>query len=177
MSSFCICKSYSHFFQQNIRIYAIFNDQSFNDMLTNDIISFEQLGPELSVFASLPLCWYGTLWYIWYILFMGTGYTLYIFIRETNFVTSCLFFCKMNPFWKGSTLKGENLLPTGKGEKTSLIELLFWKVYRFPWKLQKYMYVILFSVCISNVDNLCLSEIIKKVFQTFSLFYNFQMAE
>ena len=26
-------------------IYAIFNDQSFNDTLTNDIISFEQLGP------------------------------------------------------------------------------------------------------------------------------------
>ena len=34
------------FFQQNISIYAIFNDQSFNDMLTNDIVSFEQLGPE-----------------------------------------------------------------------------------------------------------------------------------
>ena len=31
--------------QQNISIYAIFNDQSFNDTLTNDIISFEQLGP------------------------------------------------------------------------------------------------------------------------------------
>ena len=26
-------------------IYAIFNDQSFNDVLTNDIVSFEQLGP------------------------------------------------------------------------------------------------------------------------------------
>ena len=25
--------------------YAIYNDQSFNDRLTNDIISFEQLGP------------------------------------------------------------------------------------------------------------------------------------
>ena len=25
--------------------YAIFNDQSFKDILTNDIISFEQLGP------------------------------------------------------------------------------------------------------------------------------------
>ena len=25
--------------------YAIFNDQSFNDTLTNDIVSFEQLGP------------------------------------------------------------------------------------------------------------------------------------
>ena len=45
VSSFCKCKSYSHFFQQNISIYAIFNDQNFNNTLTNDIISFEQLGP------------------------------------------------------------------------------------------------------------------------------------
>ena len=35
------------FFRKNISIhvYAIFNDQSFNNTLTNDIISFEQLGP------------------------------------------------------------------------------------------------------------------------------------
>ena len=26
--------------------YAIFNDQNFNNMLTNDIVSFEQLGPD-----------------------------------------------------------------------------------------------------------------------------------
>ena len=26
-------------------MYAIFNHQSFNDTLTNDILSFEQLGP------------------------------------------------------------------------------------------------------------------------------------
>ena len=32
------------FFQQNITVYALFNDQSFNDMLTNDVVSFEQLG-------------------------------------------------------------------------------------------------------------------------------------
>ena len=44
MSSFCKCKSYSHFFSKNISVYAIFNDESFNDMLTNDILSFEQLG-------------------------------------------------------------------------------------------------------------------------------------
>ena len=42
VSSFC----YSHFFQQSISVYAIFDDQRFNDMLTNDIVSFEQLGPE-----------------------------------------------------------------------------------------------------------------------------------
>ena len=45
VSSFCKCKSYSHFFSKNISVYAIFNDQSFNDTLTNDIVSFEQLGP------------------------------------------------------------------------------------------------------------------------------------
>ena len=27
-------------------MYAIFNDQGFNDTLTNDIVSFEQLGPD-----------------------------------------------------------------------------------------------------------------------------------
>ena len=37
------------FFSKNINIYAIFNDQSFNDTLTNDIITFEQLGPKLLI--------------------------------------------------------------------------------------------------------------------------------
>ena len=45
MSSFCKCKSYSQFFSKNINVYAIFNDQSFNDALINDVVSFEQLGP------------------------------------------------------------------------------------------------------------------------------------
>ena len=39
------CKSYSHCFSKNFSVYAVFNDQSFNDKLTNDIVSFEQLGP------------------------------------------------------------------------------------------------------------------------------------
>ena len=34
------------FFSKNIySVYAMFNDQSFNDTLTNDNDSFEQLGP------------------------------------------------------------------------------------------------------------------------------------
>ena len=32
------------FFCKNISTYAIFNDQSFNDPLINNILSFEQLG-------------------------------------------------------------------------------------------------------------------------------------
>ena len=35
------------FFSKNISVYAIFNDQSFDDTLTNGIVSFEQLGPVL----------------------------------------------------------------------------------------------------------------------------------
>ena len=34
------------FFSKNISVYAIFNDQSFNDTLTNDIVSFKQLRPD-----------------------------------------------------------------------------------------------------------------------------------
>ena len=42
---FCKCKSCSHFFSKNNTVYAVFNDQSFNNTLTNHIVSFEQLGP------------------------------------------------------------------------------------------------------------------------------------
>ena len=34
------------FFQLNISIYAIYNDQSFNNILTNDTVSFKQMGPD-----------------------------------------------------------------------------------------------------------------------------------
>ena len=37
------------FFQQNFSIFAIFNDQSFNDTLTNGIVSFEHLDPDKSI--------------------------------------------------------------------------------------------------------------------------------
>ena len=53
LSSFCKCKSYSHFFCKNNSVYAILNDHSFNDTLTNDIISFEQLGPVLEYHRSV----------------------------------------------------------------------------------------------------------------------------
>ena len=48
MSSFWKCKGYSHFFSKNISIHVLFNGQSINDTLTNDIVSFEQLGPDFS---------------------------------------------------------------------------------------------------------------------------------
>ena len=57
VSSFCKCKSYTHFFSKNIIIYAIFNDQCFNDTLTNNIVSFEQLG---SVHVLICKCWWIT---------------------------------------------------------------------------------------------------------------------
>ena len=43
--AFANAKATQIFFSKNISIYAIFNDQNFNDTLNNDIVSFEQLGP------------------------------------------------------------------------------------------------------------------------------------
>ena len=34
------------FFSKNISVYVIFNDQSFNDTLTNDIVSLKQLSSD-----------------------------------------------------------------------------------------------------------------------------------
>ena len=56
------CKSYCHFFSKNFKAYAIFHDQSFNDTLTNDVVSFEQLGPDIYPHVSdgdivnVPIC-------------------------------------------------------------------------------------------------------------------------
>ena len=42
--AFANAKAAHIFFSQNITVYGIYNDQSFNDTITNDIVSFEQLG-------------------------------------------------------------------------------------------------------------------------------------
>ena len=47
------CEYLLHFFSKNIGVYAIFNDPSFNDTLTNYIISFKQLGPGFQLLFQL----------------------------------------------------------------------------------------------------------------------------
>ena len=44
--AFANAKATHIFFSKN-SVYAIYNDQSFNDMLNEDIVSFAQLGPAL----------------------------------------------------------------------------------------------------------------------------------
>ena len=41
------CKSYSHFFRKKIQHIWVSLDVNFNESLTNDVVSFEQLGPGL----------------------------------------------------------------------------------------------------------------------------------
>ena len=43
VSSFC--KSYSHFFSKKFQNICVSLDVNFNESLTNDVVSFEQLGP------------------------------------------------------------------------------------------------------------------------------------
>ena len=39
------CKSYSHFFSKKFQHICVSLDVNFNELLTNDIVSFEQLDP------------------------------------------------------------------------------------------------------------------------------------
>ena len=49
MCSFCMqCKSYSHFFSKKYQYICVSLNVNFNESLTNDIVSFEQLGPGVS---------------------------------------------------------------------------------------------------------------------------------
>ena len=41
-------KSYSHFFSKKYPHICISHDINFNESFTNDIVSFEQLGPKVS---------------------------------------------------------------------------------------------------------------------------------
>ena len=40
-------KSYSHFFSKKFQHICVSLDVNFNESLTNDVVSFEQMGPEL----------------------------------------------------------------------------------------------------------------------------------
>ena len=48
MSSFS--KSYSHFFSKKFQHICVSLDVNFNESLTNDVVSFEQLGPGVQIF-------------------------------------------------------------------------------------------------------------------------------
>ena len=96
----------SIFLSNNISIYVIFNDQSFNDTLTIDIISFKQLGREFLFHASIScnmLCCNYTamamirLWMSRLILVMA----VYIHIKETFYIL-CLLDCAI--WFKGVQL-------------------------------------------------------------------------
>ena len=48
------CGSYSHFFSKKFQHICVSLDVNFNESLTNDIVSFEQLGPGQSHFDIGP---------------------------------------------------------------------------------------------------------------------------
>ena len=47
-------------FSKNNSAYAIFNNQSFNHRLTNDIVSFEQLDPDICLISPQTHMLWGT---------------------------------------------------------------------------------------------------------------------
>ena len=47
------CKSYSHFFSKKFQHICVSLNLNFNESLTNDIVSFEQLGPDVFIYLCI----------------------------------------------------------------------------------------------------------------------------
>ena len=89
MSSFCTAKATHIFFSKKFQHICVSLDVNFNESLTNDIISFEQLGPDYFVKG--------------YQLYANSGDDLYIdpLSRRYKNVFNLNFNVKMaNPSWE-----------------------------------------------------------------------------
>ena len=67
------CKSYSHFFSKKFQHIYVSLNVNFNESLTNDVVSFEQLGPVYHITFKL--------------YFMATKAEPFFFPSENNVVT------------------------------------------------------------------------------------------
>ena len=104
----------SHIFSAKIlvSVYAIFDDQRFNNRLTNDIVSFEQLGPEILCCTICDLEVKVILIYLQTFMlkfkFLEAKHNsgelhcpaTSLIYKGDNFVISCLLSCKASSFWK-----------------------------------------------------------------------------
>ena len=105
MSSFC----YSHFFSKKFQHICVSLNVNFNESLTNDVVSFEQLGPVL-ILQAVYIC--GELYLALYIHKEFFFYLLQIqdFSEKVNFyVMGCVSFYKSS--W--SEIKSNAALFTG----------------------------------------------------------------
>ena len=66
------------FFSKNISIYTIFNYQSFNNMFTNDIVSFEKQGPKEMMGNLRNKCKS-------YLLFFSKNISIYTIFNDQSF--------------------------------------------------------------------------------------------
>ena len=81
VSSFCTAKSYSHFFSKTFQHICVSLDVNFNESLTNDIVSFEQLG--LDVLDMVWVCMWFKLFFffIFYTQPRDSGGVLWFYVH------------------------------------------------------------------------------------------------
>ena len=71
------CKSYSHFFIKKFQHICVSLDVNFNEALTNDVVSFEQLGPD---------CWIAVHCYCCTLLSTATHCYILLYIARHCFI-------------------------------------------------------------------------------------------
>ena len=85
------CKSYSHFFSKKFQHICISLDVNFNKSLTNDIVSFEQLGP-----GNIELVQEEKNWYTF-----RESYSVEMFLSEKGSTPLGANSFRVDPFHKG----------------------------------------------------------------------------
>ena len=121
MSSFCK----SHFFNKTISVYAIFDDQRFNDKLANVIVSFEQLSPVVNDGIDVmtdypkPLTYFDI-----HVCFLFVCFFLFFFVVVFCFFFFFCFFCCFF-FWGGGVSEPRLIILNAVSEISFMSLLLF----------------------------------------------------
>ena len=118
------CKSYSHFFSKKFQNICVSLEVNFNESLTNDIVSFEQLGPGLYMLGKT----FRQHFEIFFLL-------LLIFFHQKK--ENVTFFAK---YPKDITSMKHQTLFSGKNKKISICHLLKYQLTFLPaLQRQKFM--------------------------------------
>ena len=102
MSSFC--KSYSHFFSKKFQHICVSLDVNFNESLTNDVVSFEQLGSGQLINNFV----YAFTVSYFYTIKLGINARVYIIRRQYAFEGS-IFSANFRRHMRSSAHKGSSL--------------------------------------------------------------------
>ena len=147
------CKSYSHFFSKKFQHICVSFDVNFNESLTNDIVSFEQLGPDNSHKISGLIYWEKKIKY-----FRMSSATILNVIVKIRVCYSYSYFLKEHMFWifvrivsvrpfiQNISQRAHDVYTTSPQRRCNVMTYIW--VYFLEYNIQCFFIVFFFFFCI-----------------------------